>query len=80
MKRIVLSIIASAFFTCAYAQEAKNNATRYYKHEVNVGIGGVRVRSGWSDDYERSVMDRFGLVVQNLHLDSESIAKEETNE
>ncbi|MBR1447902.1 MAG: hypothetical protein IJ588_04025 [Prevotella sp.] len=30
---------------------------------MNVSIGGVAVRSGWSDDYERTVMDDFGLVV-----------------
>ena len=39
------------------------NKTRYYRHEVNVSIGGIRVRSGWSNDYESSVMNRFGLVV-----------------
>lgn len=37
--------------------------TRYYKHEVSVGIGRIGVQSAWSDDYEKSVMSRFGLVV-----------------
>ena len=45
------------------ASEPDNSRARYYRHEVNVSIGNIRVRSGWSDDYERSVMNRFGLVV-----------------
>ena len=45
------------------AQEPNESKTRFYRHEVNVSIGGGRVRSGWSDDYEQSVMNRFGLVV-----------------
>lgn len=44
-------------------KQAKESKTRYYRHEVNVSIGGVNVRSGWSDDYENNVMERFGLVV-----------------
>lgn len=44
-------------------KQAKKSKTRYYRHEINVSIGGIGVRSGWSDDYENNVMDRFGLVV-----------------
>ena len=47
----------------AVATEPQKSKTRYYRHEVNVSIGGIGVRSGWSDDYERSVMNQFGLVV-----------------
>lgn len=65
MKRTVLLVIAATFVlpTRLIAQEMEESETRYYRHEVNFSIGGVRVRSGWSDDYEHSVMGRFGLVV-----------------
>lgn len=47
----------------SFCDEPKESKTRYYRHEVNIGIGGIGVRSGWSDDYERNVMNRFGLVI-----------------
>ena len=46
-----------------FASNQKESKVRYYRHEVNVGIGYSTVRTGWSDEYEKSVMDRFGLVV-----------------
>lgn len=54
---IVIVFLLATFVLPSMAQ------TKYYRHEVNVSIGGIRVRSGWSNDYERSVMNRFGLVV-----------------
>ena len=63
MRRILLSVIISTLYISVFAQEHKESKTRYYRHEVNVSIGGIRVRSGWSNDYERSVMNQFGLVV-----------------
>ena len=44
-------------------EKEKEKETRYYRHEVNVSIGRIGVRSGWSKSYENNVMDRFGLVV-----------------
>ena len=63
MRRILLFVIVSTLYISAFAQEQVESKTRYYRHEVNVSIGGIRVRTGWSNDYERSVMSRFGLVV-----------------
>ena len=63
MRRILLSVAIYALYTSAFAQEQVESKTRYYRHEVNVSIGGIRVSSGWSNDYERSVMNQFGLVV-----------------
>lgn len=47
----------------SFADNPPESKTRYYRHEVNVSIGGIRVRTGWSNDYERSVMNQYGLVV-----------------
>lgn len=47
----------------SYGGEPKESNTRYYRHEVNISIGRIGVRSGWSNDYENEVMSRFGLVV-----------------
>ena len=66
MRRILLSVIISALYTSAFAQEPVKNKTRYYRHEVNVGLGLIGVRSGWSNDYERSVMNQFGLVAGSV--------------
>ena len=63
MKAILLSFIAFALCTSMFAQMSMETKVRYYRHEVNVGIGRIGVRSGWSNDYERSVMNQFGLVV-----------------
>ena len=61
--RYRLIIIALMVFTTSFADELKESKTRFYRHEVNVSIGGIRARSGWSNDYERTVMNQFGLVV-----------------
>ena len=61
--RITLLVFLLTSTFIVNASNPKESKTRYYKHEVNVSIGGVGVRSGWSNDYEQSVMNRFGLVV-----------------
>ena len=61
--RIISLSIAIMICAFSYCEEPKESKTRYYRHEVNVSIGIARMRSGWSDDYERNVMNRFGLVV-----------------
>ena len=63
MKKILLFVIILFLFASSFAQEPKESKTRYYRHEVNVSIGAISVRSGWSNDYENEVMNRFGLVV-----------------
>ncbi|MBQ8463975.1 MAG: hypothetical protein IJ544_07675 [Prevotella sp.] len=62
MRRVLMYVIVSVQCFSAFAQESEKSKIRFYRHEVNVSIGGINVRSGWSDDYERDVMDRFGLV------------------
>lgn len=63
MKKNFLFVIILFLFASSFAQEPKESKTRYYRHEVNVSIGAISVRSGWSNDYENEVMNRFGLVV-----------------
>lgn len=63
MRRLLLSVIGSTLYISAFAQEIAVSKTCYYRHEVNVSIGTIGVRSGWSNDYERSLMNQFGLVV-----------------
>ena len=62
MKKTFILITSLFLSFSSFAQETNESKTRYYKHEVNVSIGGIRVRTGWSNDYERSVMNQFGLV------------------
>ncbi len=62
MKRSIFSVTISTMLTSSLAQEFKESKTRYYRHKVNVSIGKIGVRSGWSNEYERSVMNQFGLV------------------
>ena len=54
--------MASTLLTQVSASEPKESKTRYYRHEVNVSIGSIRVCSAWSNDYERGLMNKFGLV------------------
>ena len=63
MRELVISVISLVFVLSSFAQEPKTSKTRYYRHEMNVNIGRIGVRSGWSNDYERSMMNQFGLVV-----------------
>ena len=61
--RRFLSAFCLFLGTHSLADNPPDSKTRYYRHEVNVSIGGIRVRTGWSNDYERTVMNHFGLVV-----------------
>lgn len=63
MRRLLLSVIASTLYVSLFAKKPAESKTRYYRHEVNVSIGRISVCSGWSNDYERSVMNQFGLIV-----------------
>lgn len=63
MRQLLCLITALTICTSSFCDEPKDSKTRYYRHEINVSIGGTHVRSGWSNDYERSVMNQFGLVV-----------------
>ena len=56
MRRILL-LLTLMFALQIAAQEPRKSNARYYIHEMNVSAGGIRVRSGWSNDYERSVMN-----------------------
>lgn len=47
----------------AVVEQVKESKVKFYRHEISLSIYGIGVQSGWSDDYENSVMNRFGLVV-----------------
>lgn len=57
----LLSIVLFSFFA-VFASNPKESKTRYYRHEVNIGIGRLGIQSGWGDDYAHSVMNHFGMV------------------
>ena len=40
----------------------KKSSTRYYRHEINLSIGGMNVGNSSSDAYEYQLMDKFNLV------------------
>ena len=61
--RKFLSAFCVFLGTYSFVGNLPESKTRYYRHEVNVSIGGIGAHSSWSDDYERSVMNQFGLVV-----------------
>ena len=42
--------------------QGKESETRYYRHEISLGIGGSDLETGWSDDYAGGLMNKFGLV------------------
>lgn len=44
-------------------EQVKESKVKFYRHEISLSIYGIGLRSGWSDDYENNVMNRFGLVV-----------------
>lgn len=54
--------------TFSYGEEPEESKTRYYRHEVNINVGIFGDRSGWSNDYENEVMNRFGLVIGKAGL------------
>ena len=57
---LILQLLSSAL---CLAEEPQKSETRYYRHEVNADIGAIVVRSNWSNDYEKRVMNKFGLVI-----------------
>ena len=58
----LLAILLLSLANIVGATETEKDKTRYYRHEVNVGVGSIGACSSWSSDYERSVMNHFGLV------------------
>lgn len=62
MKKTFIFIALSLFCIITFASNPKKSRTRYYRHEINVSIGGINPSNSGSDSYERKLMDRFGLV------------------
>lgn len=59
-------VLLTLFLFCvipSFANNPKESKTRYYRHEVSISLGGIMLNSGWSEKYEKNVMNRFGLVV-----------------
>lgn len=57
-----LGVILLCSIGVSLAQEKKESKTRYYRHEISIGIGCSGLETGWSDDYAGGLMDKFGLV------------------
>lgn len=62
MKNVVLSVALCLFGISVSASRPKESRTRYYRHEVNVSIGGMNPSNSGSDAFENKLMDRFGLL------------------
>ena len=62
MKKTFIFTALSLFCITTFASNPKKSHTRYYRHEINVSIGGINPSNSGSDSYERKLMDRFGLV------------------
>lgn len=62
MRKTIVFVALSLLSVLAFASNPEKLRTRYYRHEVNVSIGGMSVGNSESDNYERKLMDRFGLV------------------
>ena len=62
MKNLISFIMLLFMFVSAFASNPKKSRTRYYRHEVNVSIGGIDPSTSGSDSYENKLMRRFGLV------------------
>lgn len=62
MKKTIVFISLSLLCIITFASNPKKSRTRYYRHEVNVSIGGINPSNSGSDSYERKLMDRFDLV------------------
>ena len=43
----------------------KKSSTRYYRHEINLSMGGMNVKNSSSEAYEYQLMDKFNLVSAN---------------
>ena len=57
-----LGVILLCSIGVSLAQGKKESKTRYYRHEISIGIGGSDLETGWSDDYAGGLMNKFGLV------------------
>ena len=57
-----LGVILLCSIGVSLAQGKKESKTRYYRHEISLGIGGSDLETGWSDDYAGGLMNKFGLV------------------
>ena len=63
-KRIATAVCLLGITAMAYAQESKAlkvSKTRYYRHEVNIGIGGMFLNKKPFEDYRYRVSDAFYL-------------------
>ena len=69
MKNLYVLLLVTVYPIFLTASNRKESKTRYYRHELSICIGGMDVRSDWSDDYERMAMDEFGLVVPKCIID-----------
>ena len=69
-----LGVILLCSIGVSLAQDKKESKTRYYRHEISIGIGGSGLETGWSDDYAGGLMDKFGLV--SLKGGSDGVADE----
>lgn len=66
IKTAICTLLGLIIPLSAFCQDGGNGSkesnTRYYRHEVSMAIGGAGMRTGWSDDYENSIANRYGLV------------------
>ena len=69
MKKTFIFIALSLFCIITFASNPQKSRTRYYRHEINVSIGGINPSNSGSDSYERKLMDRFGLVSVGCSLE-----------
>jgi hypothetical protein len=69
----LLQITAFALFLiclpASVLNAQKKSNTRYYRHEVNLSIGGMNVQSSTTDGYEYQLMDKFNLVPAKASYD-----------
>lgn len=56
-KSVVLSFLSIVCSMSAFAANPEKSSVSLYRHEVNVNIGYIYVRSGWSNDYEKNLRE-----------------------
>ena len=61
----LLTVLFWSGFLLTVASNPKE--TRYYKHEVSISVGYIGVRSNWSDNYENSLKNRYGVIAGNMY-------------
>lgn len=57
------TILTSLFIVCPVsiiASDPENSSDRFYRHEMNLSIGYIYVRNGWSNEYENNVQKEIG--------------------